>query len=410
MAEPLPEDPFPSTHWSVLHAGEPDLELRARICRAYKPPLVAYLRGRPGLLSPGDVVDEVVEDFLHDKILTGSLLKLALERQERDARVRFRAYLLRSLRNHLIDRRRKAAHEALPLTGEAERAEDDHADFFERLWAVELLGLACLRARDECAASNPMHWNAFKGRHFEGWSYRRMRDEFALQTENQVAGLVQRGEKVFAGHLRDVLSGQAPTEEEYQTSISALLDQLGSGAGGELVPLPFLHPLADRSPSHPRSEELAQLPIGHSPAAVSASLRRALMPNHPELALQEGLLLELCEQVPALWATLGEGAPNVPHTIGDLLSHPHPASPWLVHLKDRAKAASADPQDVLPPSTATWIYYVAIAAALVRCGQLISSTAPRDLLRGLNWAAERTWTPSAYLSLLRQACGKLANA
>src|SRR5262249_26326367 len=131
MTDPLPEDPFPSTHWSALHAGEQEMALRARVCQAYRSALVAYLRGRRGLLPAGDEPEHVVDDFLHDKILTGSLLRRAAERYAQDPAVRFRRYLLRSLRNHLIDRRRQENREARPLPDEGGGPGDDAEAAFE---------------------------------------------------------------------------------------------------------------------------------------------------------------------------------------------------------------------------------------------------------------------------------------
>lgn len=95
---------FPATQWSVVLAasrgdafGEAALET---LCRAYWPPLYAYLR-RDG--HPVEEAKDLVQGFLVRLLARGDLRAVAPENG------RFRAYLLAGLRHFLVSEVRRGA-------------------------------------------------------------------------------------------------------------------------------------------------------------------------------------------------------------------------------------------------------------------------------------------------------------
>src|SRR5256885_14678924 len=55
-------------------------------------------------------------------------------------------------------------------------------------------------------------------------------------------------------------------------------------------------------------------------------------------------------------------------TLGQLLRHPAPPAELLRQVKDFAESSRRDPESPLPPEISTLLYYVSLAAGLVRGG------------------------------------------
>ncbi len=161
--QPVEHAPFVTTHWSVvLAAGEENArnhtEALEELCRAYWPPLYAFLR-RDGQ-SPEQAAD-----------LTQGFFAQVLERgvlgQADPLRGRFRSFLLTSLRHFILDQRRQAAalkrgsgrNWLLLDTGTLNEEESQFAvvpvspetpeNVFLRRWAAALLELAMSRTRED---------------------------------------------------------------------------------------------------------------------------------------------------------------------------------------------------------------------------------------------------------------------
>ena len=108
---------------------------------------------------------------------------------------------------------------------------------------------------------------------------------------------------------------------------------------------------------------------------------------------------------PAVPPGLSEGA-----TLGEVLRHPAPPPGALRMVKDFAKAARNDPDRPLPPAVADALYHLAIAAALVRCGERISSLPDAELVKGVRWARGQAWLDPEWQALLAAAKAALAGA
>lgn len=148
---------FDSTQWSmVLRARGSNGEARAALdtlCRVYRPPVLAYIRGR-GYSS--DAADDLAQTFF------ARLLEEQYHAAADPARGRFRAFLLTALKRFLIN---SETHARTLKRGGGTRTEtfdeddgehlsstDDGPErAFERSWAVTLLDAALRRLRVEAA-------------------------------------------------------------------------------------------------------------------------------------------------------------------------------------------------------------------------------------------------------------------
>src|SRR5438093_4204489 len=166
---------FATTHWSVvLLAGQPDspqaAEALEKLCRIYWYPLYVYVRRQGN--SPEDAQD-LTQDFF-----ARLLEKHYFAKADRD-RGKFRTFLLRSLKNFLINEWKRAGRlkrggDRTFLSIDANVAEDRYATepaneanpdaAYEQRWAVTLIEhvLATLR-RDYSAADKAQIFEELKG-------------------------------------------------------------------------------------------------------------------------------------------------------------------------------------------------------------------------------------------------------
>ena len=87
----------------------------------------------------------------------------------------------------------------------------------------------------------------------------------------------------------------------------------------------------------------------------------------------------------------------------DLFQHPQPPVELLQLVKDFAKICRAHPQGLLPHEVATVLYYLSIAAGIVRLQQRISTLPDERLQRGFDWAMAQGWVDAPARELLTQA-------
>lgn len=138
---------FETTRWSlVLQAGNAAPQARdalEMLCRIYRPPVLAYVRGRG---YSADTAEDLAQAFF------AQFIEHAWHAGANPARGRFRAYLLTMLKRYLIDAT-VAAHalkrggdrqfESLDADGATTPESDDSPDrAFERAWALTVLHTA----------------------------------------------------------------------------------------------------------------------------------------------------------------------------------------------------------------------------------------------------------------------------
>ena len=104
--------------------------------------------------------------------------------------------------------------------------------------------------------------------------------------------------------------------------------------------------------------------------------------------------------------TLSDSQNLLLKSFADLFHHPAPPLELLQLTKDFAKANLDHPESTLPNEVAAALYYISIAAALVRLDTRISRLPDADLLRGLRWTIDQPWLDDQTRLLLHQAVEK----
>lgn len=97
-------------------------------------------------------------------------------------------------------------------------------------------------------------------------------------------------------------------------------------------------------------------------------------------------------------------------SFSDLLTHPNPPLELLQMTKRFAKAMCNHPDAPLPAPVAYVLYYAAIAAAMVRCGQKISVLNDADVIGGLQWSMSRPWIDDPTRELFKAALESMPSA
>jgi RNA polymerase sigma-70 factor (ECF subfamily) len=162
---------FRTTHWTLVEAllrGDDPGRARDALCRAYWPPVYAYLR-RSGLTR--DAAAESTQAFFAD-VAIGRDLFSRVETRSGSLRV----VLLAALKRFLVDRHRRSAArgaERLAGLGQAEVEEGILSELeglppdaaMERRWAIGVLHEALARCRGHFEATGrDRHWAVFAQR------------------------------------------------------------------------------------------------------------------------------------------------------------------------------------------------------------------------------------------------------
>lgn len=98
--------------------------------------------------------------------------------------------------------------------------------------------------------------------------------------------------------------------------------------------------------------------------------------------------------------TTGNGKPI--GTFGDLFRTPHPPLELLEATKRFAKYSRTH-EESLPAEIATALYYLAIAAALTKCGRRITALDDQALQHGLDWVRQHMWLDENSRTVLDEA-------
>lgn len=152
---------FDTTHWSIVARARGDSrDARAALeslCRAYRPPVLAYIRGRG--YAP-DVAEDLAQTFFEH------FVEDAYQTVADPERGRFRAFLLTALKRFLINSdaeahaiKRGGGARMTMIAGEQPSAADWLIDSasperaFERDWALAILDAALHKLRAEADAA-----------------------------------------------------------------------------------------------------------------------------------------------------------------------------------------------------------------------------------------------------------------
>ena len=130
----------------------------------YRPPACKYVRWKfPSLASE---VEEIVDEFLVDKLVTGNMLQLYVPAPGRRFRSYFRAALYRFCVSRL--RRRAGAPRVYSLDEAYDAARAPETDPFDLLWARQVLGRTLRGVKRACEAEHSRQqraaWDILKAR------------------------------------------------------------------------------------------------------------------------------------------------------------------------------------------------------------------------------------------------------
>src|SRR5438045_1215639 len=208
---------FPTTQWSLVERACQTNEVGRReglavLLQHYLPALRVYLIA--GKRVAPERADDLVQGFVADKIIEQNLLDHA-----RQAKGKFRSFLMVTLNNYVISQHRgEAAAKRAPADGFAVLDEhavgleggDDPAEQFNTAWARQLIADALRRMQAECAESErPDLWTIFQGRvlrpAFEGQpatDYTDLVQQLGLGAPLDACRLLTTAKRMFSRNLR----------------------------------------------------------------------------------------------------------------------------------------------------------------------------------------------------------------
>ena len=100
------------------------------------------------------------------------------------------------------------------------------------------------------------------------------------------------------------------------------------------------------------------------------------------------------EELRAVWACIrlsGFDDPPIPRTTISAVFNGNASPEELLLVKRTAKQWMSNRDSAVPPQVASMLYHAAIAQALLKHGQRITTIDNPQLIRGLQWAATQTW-------------------
>lgn len=399
---------FPTTNWSAVHAAATDREPLSRLLERYWRPLVVHLV-IDRRLQQNDAED-LVQSFIASKVIGGDLLATA------DAgKGRFRSLVLTALDRFVIDelRKRKAQKrapdraESLDAAISADtRGVPPHAAF-EVAWALEVVSGVFAKMREECSANGrPYLWAAFEARSVRPLAgqppvaYEELAGKLGFRHPKQAANAYATAQRMFVRLLGRWLAAEG--ESQVDDSVGDLLRIL-SAAGKELQERLRIF-CAEQLPDVTTAADLTEF------VPLAALFRMA--PNASDLAAcwreltESDLLFDLGDASPELSSRIAHDG-LAPRSLGELVRRRGPTLDLLELAKQFAKSNRGNPDSPLPVEVSTALYYVAIAAALVAHGELITDLAHDSLRSGFEWLASQSWTDAASLALARQGRERL---
>lgn len=98
---------------------------------------------------------------------------------------------------------------------------------------------------------------------------------------------------------------------------------------------------------------------------------------------------------------LADAATPRVRSFSDLLFHPWPPTDLLFGAKEYAKLCKDSSHSPMAPEIALHLYYCAIASALLRRNQKITSLGDDELRHGLNWLISQAWIDDRSRVLIR---------
>jgi len=220
---------FRTTHWSlveraILENDQGPREALAELLRRYLPALRAHLLNTRTVRE--SQVDDLLQNFVSDKILQSDLLARADDR-----RGKFRTLLLTALHRYLVDQwraqhaRKRRAEQAVSLDGDVPdylaRTDTTAAKSFDVAWARQVLRGTLIAMETECqTGGRALVWEVFRRRLVdpildggEPMPYEQLVTTYGLSSPRQAANVLITGKRMFARILREVVGEYTPPNE-----------------------------------------------------------------------------------------------------------------------------------------------------------------------------------------------------
>ncbi len=240
-------DPFPTTRWSLFEAVETGDPLKKRaalelIITRYSPALKRHIV-RHRLAATSDA-DDLLNDFLADRILDSNLLERADKSQGR-----FRNLIRTVLSNYARDRIRRsnASHRSPESIASLSTIAEDATENtntpdrdFDRDWGKQVVSLAIKQMELECIqVDRPDLWEVFDARllkpifnNEKPVPISQIVREFGSSSNSQVSNLLVTSKRMFGRVVRDVLSEYVFTGREVEDEIKDLFIALSGPTTG----------------------------------------------------------------------------------------------------------------------------------------------------------------------------------
>jgi DNA-directed RNA polymerase specialized sigma24 family protein len=235
---------FPETQWSLVgRAGRvsDDAHRQAivELVKRYAPVLQSYLVYRKEIES--HQAEDYVQGFLLSKVVESNFIAGASPE-----RGRFRAFLLKSLNQYVIQQvrheqalKRGGRGGAIALEEEMDVAGDAEPDSFDIDWARQLLSEAITRMHNECVATARKDvWEIFDARVLgpalrdqEPIGYEELVEKFALVSPAQASNLLVTGRRTFARILRSLIAEYEQDDLQIDMEIGELQKVLARAGG-----------------------------------------------------------------------------------------------------------------------------------------------------------------------------------
>ena len=407
---------FAPTRWSLITRlrdldPEQQREALGALLHDYYAALLAHLVAREGLELHN--AEDVLQGFVSDKILANDLLS-KVDR----SKGRFRSFLLRSLKNYLLDQikrdsaQKRAADNADPL-GEydvQQAGAEPASDVFDVAWARAVLERSIRRLREECFENDQQAvWSVFESRLLRPLidngpptTYEDLVEQLGFATPKQAASALITAKRRFNRILKSIVR-EYVDEDDLEQEIANLRQTLAS-AGGLAADF---EALADVSQAAAAKTGDSLHDIDMKRLAVLSEMfrmtsQRDVQWENEELsAMWEHLLAQPLENIPAGHA-LHQG------TAADLLRSMDPPLETLESLKLEYGTYARSLKSPLPTKISTVFYFATIAAALVRHGQRISTSLDAVLREGFDMTLAESFLDENTRELVSAAAAALS--
>jgi RNA polymerase sigma factor (sigma-70 family) len=235
------------TDWDLVGAASrpnPSHLALDKLLERYIPVMRTYIVSQ--FLVPPEQADDWLQDFLMAKMVHVSLVSNA-----DSSRGTFRTYLLKALRNYVIQQlRRERASKRSPKTPqipihqlperELDKLQEASVSSFDLDWARRVLQETLQRMEEQCRRSKRSDiWGVFERRLLrpllddsEPEPYEELVARFGIESPAQASNLLITAKRMFARVLREILAKNCRDEAEVESEVAALAGVLFQSKAG----------------------------------------------------------------------------------------------------------------------------------------------------------------------------------